>query len=121
VPHSDVIVINSYLFTDLHEEGGAGVGDGALYPYAHVYWNAAFDPEIHDTLLKNDWNRIDYIVTDNLMVNDIKHLHGGMELVNTALQNASLVADFRPDPSDNQDAIQIYQINHIQTTPLVGT
>ncbi len=121
VPHNAVIVINSYFFTDLHEEGGAGVGDGALYPYAHVYWNAAFDPEIHDTLLKNDWNRIDYIVTDNLMVNDIKHLHGGMELVNTALQNASLVADFRPDPSDNQDAIQIYQINHIQTTPLVGT
>ena len=112
VPHSDVIVINSYLFTDLHEEGGAGVGDGTIYPYAHVYWNVAFDPEIHDTLLQNDWNRIDYIVTDSPMLRDIEHLHGNMELVNKALQNASLVAEFRPNAFDQQYAMQIYQVNH---------
>ncbi|HEY6407767.1 MAG TPA: glycosyltransferase family 39 protein, partial [Ktedonobacteraceae bacterium] len=120
VPHNAVVVINSYFFADLHEEGGAGVGDGALYPYAHVYWNVAFDPEIHDTLLRNDWNRIDYIVTDSLMFNDIEHLHGGMELVNAALQHASLVADYMPYPSDHNDAIQIYQVNHIHIMPIVS-
>ena len=113
VPHSDVIVINSYLFTDLHEEGGAGVGDGTIYPYAHVYWNVAYDPEIHDTLLQNDWNRIDYIVTDSPMLRDIEHLHGNMELVNKALQHASLVAEFRPNAFDQQYAMQVYQVNHI--------
>jgi 4-amino-4-deoxy-L-arabinose transferase-like glycosyltransferase len=120
VPHNAVVVINSYFFTDLHEEGGAGVGDGAIYPYAHVYWNVGFDPEIHDKLLRNDWNRIDYIVTDELMLRDIEHLHGGMDLVNAALQNASLVANFWPNTLDHYEAIQIYQVNHIHTTPIVG-
>ncbi len=121
VPHNAVVVINSYFFTDLHEEGGAGVGDGALYPYAHVYWNVAYDPDLHDTLLRNDWHRIDYIVTDSQMLNDIKNFQGSMELLNKALQNASLVADFRPNPSDGHDAIQIYQVNHTYASPIAGT
>src|SRR5438270_4290396 len=59
VPRSDVIVINSYLYMDLHEADGQGVGGGALYPYAHIYWNVAYDPELHDLLLQGNWDRID--------------------------------------------------------------
>src|SRR5205823_5905084 len=74
VPHNAVIIINNYLYTHLHESGGEGVADGTIYPYAHVYLNVAFDPELHDGLLHNDWNHIDYIVADAEMLKDIKTL-----------------------------------------------
>jgi 4-amino-4-deoxy-L-arabinose transferase-like glycosyltransferase len=119
IPHNAVVVINSYLFTDLREPGGNGVGNGTIYPYAHIYWNVAFDPEIHDNLLKGDWNRIDYIVADTPMLNDIQTLGGGMDFVNIALQHSSLVADFRVNKNDIQNAIRIYKVNHTTSSPEV--
>ncbi len=118
IPHNDFVVINSYFYTDMHEEGGEGVGNGAIYPYANIYWNVAYDPEIRDTLLKDNWKRIDYIVTDAPMLYDITHLGGDMTIINTALQHATLVADFRPSKYDAQDAIDIYQVTH-QPSPSV--
>ena len=118
IPHNDFVVINSYFYTDMHEVGGEGVGNGAIYPYAHIYWNVAYDPEIRDTLLKDNWNRIDYIVTDAPMLYDITHLGGDMTIINTALQHATLVADFRPSKYDSENAIQIYQVIH-QASPAV--
>ena len=44
VPRRAMLVINSNIYTDLHEPEGAGVGDGATYPHAEVYWNAASIP-----------------------------------------------------------------------------
>jgi 4-amino-4-deoxy-L-arabinose transferase-like glycosyltransferase len=119
IPHNAVVVINSYYFADLHQSGGDGVGDGAIYPYAHIYWNVAFDPEIHDTLLKGDWNHIDYIVTDTPMLYDIQTLGGAMQIVNIAFQHSSLLADFRVYKNDLQNAIRIYKVNHTNPAPEV--
>ena len=127
VPHNAVIVINSYFYTDLHEEGGAGVGNGTTFQHADIYWNEAYDPELHDGLLNNNWDNIDYIVTDAPMTYDIQHLGGNMNLINEALQHSFLRADFRPNKYDWQDAIQIYQVLHKNissirhTTPAIVT
>jgi len=119
IPHNAFVVINSYYFADLHQPGGDGVGDGAIYPYAHIYWNVAFDPEIHNKLLKGDWNHIDYIVTDTPMLYDIETLGGEMDIVNSAFQHSSLLADFRINKNDVQNAIRIYKVNHTNPTPQV--
>jgi hypothetical protein len=113
VPRRSMLVINSNIYTDLHEPGGDGVGDGATYPHAEVYWNAALDPELHDTLLKGDWNRIDYIVADPGMLNDIETYGGKMDLIKTALAHAVLRVEFK---GDDNELIQIYQVMH--STPL---
>lgn len=112
VPHNAVVVINSYFYTDLHQEGGEGVGNGTIFQHADIYWNVAYDPELHDGLLDNNWDNIDYIVTDAPMIYDIKNLGGDMNLINQALQHSFLRADFRPTKYDTQDAIQIYQVIH---------
>ncbi len=112
VPHNDVVVINSYFYTDLHQEGGEGVGNGTIFQHADIYWNVAYDPELHDGLLDNNWDNIDYIVTDAPMIYDIQNLGGDMNLVNQALQHSFLRADFRPTKYDTQDAIQVYQVIH---------
>jgi 4-amino-4-deoxy-L-arabinose transferase-like glycosyltransferase len=113
VPHNAVLVINSYFYTDLHEPGGEGVGNGATYPFAHIYWNLAYDPELHDGLLKNDWNRIDYIViSDPTMQNDIRTRGGNMAIIDQALHNSVLLADFQAQDRNQHLDIQIYQVVH---------
>ncbi len=117
VPRSAMIVINSYLYMDLREPDGQGVGGGAAYPYAHVYWNVAYDPELHDLLLQGNWDRIDYLVLDSEMLHDIKVSGGPMMSLNTALQHSILRAEFRTDDTENQIVISIYQVIHKQAPP----
>jgi 4-amino-4-deoxy-L-arabinose transferase-like glycosyltransferase len=120
VPQTAFIIINSYFYTDLHEPGGEGVGDGAIYPYVHIYWNVAYDPGLHDGLLKNDWNRIDYIVTDPPMLSDLQARSGPMLLIAQALNNSSLRAQFQSQDSYQHADIRIYQVNHTNTSSVVG-
>jgi hypothetical protein len=112
VSQNSLLVINSYFYTDLHEEGGEGVGNGALYPYAHIYWNVAYDPELHNGLLKNNWNRIDYIVTDPAMLNDIRSRGGPMSIIDQALDNSVLRVEFQAQDRDQLVDIRIYQVIH---------
>jgi len=120
VPTSAMIVINSYLYMDLRESNGLGVGGGAVYSSAHVYWNVAYDPEEHDRLLQGNWDRIDYIVTDWDMLHDIKTVGGPMMLINTALQHSILRAEFRTDDKYKQIVISIYQVVHKQVPPILS-
>jgi 4-amino-4-deoxy-L-arabinose transferase-like glycosyltransferase len=116
VPRRAMIVINSNLYTDLHEPEGAGVGNGATYPHAEVYWNAALDPALHDTLLGGQWDSIDYIVADSEMLHDIETYGGGMDLIKAALAHAILRVEFK---GDDNELIQIYQVIHSQPLPEV--
>ncbi|HKF35610.1 MAG TPA: phospholipid carrier-dependent glycosyltransferase [Ktedonobacteraceae bacterium] len=116
VPRRAMLVINSNIYTDLHEPEGDGVGNGATYPHAEVYWNAALDPALHDTLLKGDWDRIDYIVADPGMVHDIETYGGGMDLIKAALAHAILRVEFK---GDDNELIQIYQVIHSKPLPEV--
>ncbi len=96
-----------------------------------IYWNVAYDPELHDGLLKNDWKRIDYIVTDPAMLNDIRTRGGPMSIIDQALDNSVLRAEFRAQDRDQNVDIRIYQVMHkpapqvannaryLSTTPLI--
>jgi hypothetical protein len=111
-PQNAVLIINSYLYTDLHESGSMGGGSNATYPFAHIYWNAAFDPEVHDTLLHNCWNRIDYLIVDTNMLSDIQNRGGPMLLLDRALHRSVLRAEFDAGNGDTRARIQIYQVTH---------
>lgn len=115
-PTSSVIIINSYLYTDLHETGGMGVGRGLPYTQAQIYWNAAFDPEVHNTLLHDCWNRIDYLVVDTQMQSDIQTRGGPMLLLDRALHRSVLRAQFDTASGDAQSRIQVYQVLHDATS-----
>jgi 4-amino-4-deoxy-L-arabinose transferase-like glycosyltransferase len=115
VPHDSTLIINNYLYTDLHAEGGQAVTNGAIYPYANDYLNVAYDPQLHDVLLHNDWNHIDYIVADSDMLHDIKTLNGPMLLIDRALHHAILRKEFRANNNNQQYVMQIYQVIHTNT------
>jgi len=116
VPHNAVVITDSTFYTDLHEAGGEGVADGTTYPYAHIYWNVASDPEIYDGLLHEDWNAIDYIVADTQMLHDIKTSDSTMLVLNRALHHSILRVEFRADNGGQPVVIQIYQVIHTAKT-----
>jgi hypothetical protein len=119
VARDSFIVINSYLYLDLRLPGGTGVGDSAPFPHAEVYWEVAYDPVLHDQALQNNWDRIDYIVADSEMLNDIKTYGGPMDIIKQAYDHSVLVADFRSDDHSSQIAVQIYQVIHKSAAPTV--
>ena len=119
VPHNAFIVINSYLYMDLREPGGLGVGNGATFPYAHVYFNVATDPELYNKILQNNWDHIDYIVADSEMLNDIKTSGKQMQIIQDALDHSILRTEFRTNDHDQQIVIQIYQVKHQAPPPVV--
>jgi hypothetical protein len=121
VPHNSFIVINSYMYLDLRVLGGQGVGDGAPYPHAEVYWNVAGDPELHQQALDNNPDRIDYIVADSEMLHDIQTAGGDMGIINDALQKSVLRAEFRADDQKLQIVIQVWQVIHKMPPPNVYT
>ncbi len=120
VPRKSFIVINSYLYMDLRTPGGAGVGNGATYPFAHIYFNVATDPELHDKLLQGNRDRIDYIVADSEMLNDIEHIGGQFKIIKDALDHSILRAEFRADDHETQLVIRIYQVIHKFPQPMVS-
>ena len=119
VSHNSFIVINGYMYLDLRVPGGQGVGDGAPYPHAEVYWNVASDPELRQQALDNNPDRIDYIVADSEMLNDIQTVGGDMDIIKEALQHSVLRAEFRADDQNLQVVIQVWQVIHKNPSPVV--
>ncbi|SRR5712692_561486 len=116
VPSNAFVVVDSTLYTDLHETGGEGVGGGAPYNNAQIYSVVAFDPAIHGGILHENWQNVDYIVADSAMLHTIDSPGGSMLLLDRALHHAILRAEFRSDTGGQPEVIQIYQvINTTQT------
>lgn len=100
VQRNAFIVINSYLYMDLRQSGGAGNGNTATFLHAEVYDNIGGDPTIYHDQLQNNWDRIDYIVADSEMLSNIQSYHGqGYDLIKQALEpgHAVQVARFADD------------------------
>ena len=121
IPRNDFVIINSYLYTDMHEPGGQAVGNGAVFPYANVYINVATDPELYSTVLQNNWDRIDYIVADSEVISYIKGLSATStdpaHILRQAFDNSILRVEFKTADHANQFAIEIYQVQHKLAPP----
>ncbi len=109
VPHNAVMITNSYLYSDLHEASN----QGGAFPQAQLYWNAALDPAVRGGLLHDDWNKIDYIVVDAEMLNEINTPGGPMLLLDRALHHAILRVTYQTNNNNPDDSIQIYQVIHV--------
>jgi 4-amino-4-deoxy-L-arabinose transferase-like glycosyltransferase len=118
VPHDAFIVINSYPYLDLRLPGGQGVGDGAPFPHAEVYWSVAYDPVLYANTLQNNWDRIDYIVADSEMLADFKTF-GKDNIINQAMQHVVLRAQFSAQDHNSSIVTYIYQVVHKVAQPTV--
>ena len=111
VPSHAVVVMNTYLFADLHQPVVIGKLHRGPYNYAFVYSNAVADPDIRDVCLHNNWNAIDYLVLDNSMVAAIRSDGSQMVMLQRALSNTELLQVYTAD-SDAQVTLRIYKVLH---------
>jgi endo-1,4-beta-D-glucanase Y len=70
IPSNKSLVIDNYAYVDLRDS------DSVATPFKNSqwYWKVALDPAIRDSLLKNDWQNIDYVMETPQMKNDVNFL-----------------------------------------------
>jgi 4-amino-4-deoxy-L-arabinose transferase-like glycosyltransferase len=107
VSHNAVIIAPSYMYSDLREQGGSGVGGSAPFPNTYIYSDVVSDSQITNEQLKGDWQKINYLVVDASMRNDIRD-GGQYALLDEALHHAILRVSYGSDKDGTQ--IQIYQV-----------
>jgi hypothetical protein len=107
IPHDSLVITNSYMFSDLREPGGMGVGNGAPFAHAHIYLNVALDTAVFDKELNGDWQKINFLVVDDSMLKDIR-ANQQYVLLNQALHHGILRSQF--GSSKDGTLIQIYQV-----------
>lgn len=107
IPHQDVVITSSYLYTDLHDPQGMAVGGGQPFSQAQIYTEAALDPQIADQDLQENWQKINFLVVDDSMLKDIRD-NRQFALLNRALHHAIVRVQF--GSSNDGTLIQIYQV-----------
>jgi len=105
VPHNAVIIVPSYLYSDLRDQGGAS--DNAAFSNAYIYTDVVSDSQITNVQLKENWQNINFLVVDASMLNDIKDSEQ-YELLDEAIHHVTLRATFGNAQDGRQ--IQIYQV-----------
>jgi 4-amino-4-deoxy-L-arabinose transferase-like glycosyltransferase len=108
-PHTSVVITNSYLYADLHDQQEMGVNGSAPFNQAQIYTNAVLDPAIADGVLNENWQKIDYLVVDATMLRQIRN-DRQYRLLNEALHHAILKAQY--GSASNGTQILIYQVIH---------
>jgi 4-amino-4-deoxy-L-arabinose transferase-like glycosyltransferase len=107
VPHDTFVITNSYMFSDMREPGGMGVGNGKPFSHAQIYTSVPLDPDVLYKELKGNWQNINFLVVDASMLKDIR-ANQQYALLNQALHHGVLKAQF--GSSSNGSQIQIYQV-----------
>jgi hypothetical protein len=110
LPANSAIIVDSYLYADLHEPEGP---TGKDYPRTHIYWNVVLDPDVRFKALKDNWQNIDYIILDAQMQKDIRTRPSDMSLLDQALNHATLIQTFNAANLDPSAAVQIYQVKNV--------
>jgi 4-amino-4-deoxy-L-arabinose transferase-like glycosyltransferase len=105
--HNAVIISPSYLYSDLREQGGTGLGGSASFPKAYIYSDILSDSQIVNKQLNGDWQKINFLVVDASMLREIRD-GGQYAFLDQALHHAILRVSFGSDKDGTQ--MQIYQV-----------
>lgn len=108
-PRSAVVITNSYLYVDLHDPQGLGVGGGQPFTHAQIYSDAVLDPVIANGELNQNWQKIDFLVLDASMLKQIRD-DRQYRILNEALNHAILKSTFGSASDGTQ--LLIYQVIH---------
>jgi 4-amino-4-deoxy-L-arabinose transferase-like glycosyltransferase len=108
-PRSAVVITNSYLYVDLHDPQGLGVGGGQPFTHTQIYTDAVLDPVIANGELNQNWQKIDFLVLDTSMLKQIRD-NRQYRILNEALNHAILKSTF--GSASNGTQLLIYQVIH---------
>ncbi len=88
IPANRYIVIDNYMYTDLHD----GAQGTPVFKNAHWYWKVQQDPAIKTKVFHDTWKTADYVVTTIQMLQDMKS--SNLTLVSQIVQHSIPLAEF---------------------------
>jgi 4-amino-4-deoxy-L-arabinose transferase-like glycosyltransferase len=88
VPPSSRLVIDNYMWSDLHAPGARN----PAFPNAHYYWKVGDDPQIRRGVFKDNWRNVDYVITTPQLISDTEAQ--SFAVVTPALEHSVLVKSF---------------------------
>lgn len=88
VPPSSRMVIDDYMWQELHDPAGGG----PRYADAQYYWKVGEDPAVQRRGFSNNWRDVDYVITTPQLVYDT--IHNAFPIVTPALEHSLPVAAF---------------------------
>jgi 4-amino-4-deoxy-L-arabinose transferase-like glycosyltransferase len=100
IPTDKFIAMDNYAFLEMRFQK-------PIYPNAHWYIKIDNDPAISETILKNNYQNIDYVVYSPQIQTDLQSGEQNLTMLHQALQNSVLVRSFKAD----HHFIEIYQQN----------
>src|SRR5205807_6295139 len=107
VPHTSVIFVNSYMFSDLREPNGMSVSKGTPFDQAYLFSNAALDSKSFRDKVGEDWQKIGFLVVDTPMITQIR-ADSHFALLNQALHHSIMRVEF--GSGENGTLIQVYEV-----------
>lgn len=90
---TDLIVIDAYTWTDLHDPPA----DQRAFDLAHWYWKIDLDPDIRDEVLEGDWRAIDFLMRTPQMENNLANANDGLVIGAAALEHSTPIASWDAD------------------------
>jgi hypothetical protein len=113
IPRCSSVVIDPYMWTELHD-----INDGkGGYKLAHSYWQVELDPAIRDNVFHDDWHNIDYIISTPGLVFDTNYYQ--LSIIESALSHATLIASFTAPHVSNWH-VNVYQVRKGVLNPGIG-
>ncbi len=109
VPSQSYIITRDDLWTDLHEDGRGGPS----FPNVHSHWKVASDPAVRDTIFKDDWQNVDYLIMSPGLIESFTTTNNKIALA--ALSHATLIKRWTALPGNialhPQQFIELWKVN----------
>jgi len=103
----DGMVIDAYLWTDLHDPANGQAG----FDRAHWYWKVDQDPEIREDVFAGEWRNIDYVMVTPQMEHDARE--SSLPLTGAALENSTPIAAWDSDGF----AVSVRRVDKVRSIP----
>jgi hypothetical protein len=88
LPSGSRIVLDMYMWVDLHDRADGG----RPFTHAEYYWKAATDPAVKQGEFEGDWRNVDYVITTPQLTQDTAAQ--GWGIIQQALNHSRPVAHF---------------------------
>ncbi len=87
LPRNTRLVIDNYMWVNLHEGSR-----GSTFPHALYYWDVGYDPRIRRQIFGDSWRNVDYVITTPQVIHDLRAQT--FPVVSLAVQHSVLVKRF---------------------------
>jgi hypothetical protein len=91
LPHSSLLITDSYAWQDLRS---TSMTDGSPFPLANYYWPTFSDPVLVESLLNDNWQKIDYLLVSSNTLADA-NTDPSLAMLKQTVERSDVIREFK--------------------------